>query len=159
MRPILTKESCETLIVGLVLYQLDYANCLFIGLPECDLQKLQRVQNIAAKIVLKSEENSITCLKKLHWLPISLRIKYKVLTMLYKSLYCQSPHYIRAMAELHTPERTGLRSDKIFQLLKIPNLKRKTFAARSYSVVAPMWWNELPNSIKQADNIDILKSN
>ena len=53
IRPILTKESCETLIVGLVLSQLDYANCLFIGLPECDLQKLQRVQNIAAKIVLK----------------------------------------------------------------------------------------------------------
>ena len=64
IRPILTKESCETLIVVLVLSQLDYANCLFIGLPECDLQKLQRVQNIAAKIVLKSEENSLTCLKK-----------------------------------------------------------------------------------------------
>ena len=158
IRPILTKESCETLIVGLVLSQLDYANCLFIGLPECDLQKLQRVQNIAAKIVLKSEENSITCLKKLHWLPISLRIKYKVLTMLYKSLHGQSPHYIRAMVEFHTPERTGLRSDKIFQLLKVPNLKRKTFAARSYSVVAPMWWNELPSSIKRADNIDIFKT-
>ena len=47
-------------------------------------------------------------------------------------------HYIGAMVEFQTPERTGLRSDKIFQLLKIPNLKRKTFAARSYSVVAPM---------------------
>ena len=74
--------------------------------------------------------------------------------MLYKSLYCQSPHYIRAMVEFHNPERTGLCSDKIFQLLKVPNLKRKTFAARSYSVVAPMWWNELANSIKRADNID-----
>ena len=158
IRTILTKESCETLIVGLVLSQLDYANCLFIGLPECDLQKLQRVQNIAAKIVLKSEENSITCLKILHWLPISLRIKYKVLIMLYKSLHGLSPHYIREMVEFHTPERTGLRSDNIFQLLKVPNLKRKTFAARSYSVAAPMWWNELPNSIKLAGNIDIFKT-
>ena len=60
---ILTKDSCETLIVVPVLSQLDYANCLFIGLPECDLQKLQRVQNIAAKIVLKSEDNLITSQK------------------------------------------------------------------------------------------------
>jgi hypothetical protein len=62
------------------------------------------------------------------------------------------------MVEFHTPERTGLRSDKIFQLLKVPNLKRKTFAARSYGVVAPMWWNELPNSIEWANNIDIFKT-
>ena len=57
--------------------------------------------------------------------------------MLYKSLHGLSPHYIRAMVEFHTPKRTGPRSDNIFQLLKIPNLKRKTFAARSYSVAGP----------------------
>ena len=67
-------------------------------------------------------------------------------------------HYIRAMVEFHTPERTGQRSDNIFQLLKVPNLKRKTFAACSYSVAAPLWWNELPNSIKLAGNIDIFKT-
>ena len=59
--------------------------------------------------------------------------------MLYKSLHGLSPHYIREMVEFHTPERRGLRSDNIFQLLKVPNLKRKTFAARSYSVAAPLW--------------------
>ena len=58
IRNILTKEACETLIVGLVISHLDYANCLYIGLPECDLKKLQRVQNMAAKIVLNNEENS-----------------------------------------------------------------------------------------------------
>ena len=105
----------------------------------------------------KRRELNIMSKKKLHWLPISLRIKYKVLPMLYKSLHGLSPHYIRAMVEFHTPERTGLRSD-IFQLLKVPNLKRKTFAARSYSVAALMWWNELPNSIKMAGNIDIFKT-
>jgi hypothetical protein len=62
------------------------------------------------------------------------------------------------MVELHTSERTGLRSSKIHLQLKVPNTKRKTFAARSYSVVAPMWWNELPNAIKQAENIDIFKT-
>ena len=37
IRNILTKEACGTLMVGLVISQLDYANCLYIGLPECEL--------------------------------------------------------------------------------------------------------------------------
>ena len=57
------------------------ANSLYIGLPDCDIKKLQRVQNIAAKTVLNNEEKSMFCLKKLHWLPVSLRIKFKVLTI------------------------------------------------------------------------------
>ena len=61
---ILTKEACDTLIVGLVISQLDYANNLYNGLPECDLKKLPRVTGLAAEIVLKSEENSLACLKK-----------------------------------------------------------------------------------------------
>ena len=94
----------------------------------------------------------------MHWLPISLRIKFKVLTLLYKSLHGLSPEYIRAMVELHTPERTGLRSENIFLHLKVPSIKRKTFAARSYSVVTSIWWNELLNTIKEADNTDIFKT-
>ena len=60
------------------------------------------------------------------------------------------------MDEFHTPERTG--HDNIFQMLKVRNLKKIIFAARSYSVAAPMWWNELPNSIKLAGNIGIFKT-
>ena len=78
IRSILTKEACETLVMGLVISQLDYANCLYIGLPECDVKKLQRIQNIAAKIVLKKDENSISCLKILHWLPTTNSTKNKI---------------------------------------------------------------------------------
>ena len=52
IRNLLTKEACETLIVGLVISHLDYANSMLIGIPECDLKRLQHVQNIAAKLVL-----------------------------------------------------------------------------------------------------------
>ena len=56
IRSILTKEACKTLVMGLIISQLDYANCLYIGQSECDVKKLQRIQNIAAKIVLKRVE-------------------------------------------------------------------------------------------------------
>ena len=108
-----SKKACETLVIGLVISQLEYANSLYIGLPDCDVKKLQRVQNIAAKTVLNNEEKPMTCLKKLHWLPVSLKIRFKVLTLVYKSLG-QSLKYLKTMLELHTPERTGMRSERIY---------------------------------------------
>ena len=41
IRPILTERTTSTLILGLVISHLDYANGIMIGLPETDLTKLQ----------------------------------------------------------------------------------------------------------------------
>ena len=37
----LSKEACRILVQSLVISHLDYGNALFIGLPDCDLDKLQ----------------------------------------------------------------------------------------------------------------------
>ena len=158
IRSVLTQNACETLILGLVISHLDYANAIYIGLAKCDLNRLQRVQNIAAKLVLNGNNNSRSCLKKLHWLPIHLRIKHKVLTLLYKSLRGEGPAYLSDLVELHPGGREGLRSSSIHQRLKVPFTQRKTFAGRSYSVVAPLWWNDIPNFIKLSDSTDIFKA-
>ena len=36
---ILTEETCKTLLVGLVILHLDYANAILVGLPETDKHK------------------------------------------------------------------------------------------------------------------------
>ena len=51
--PFLTTEACHTVVREIVCAHLDYANAVFAGLPDCEISKLQRVQNIAAKFVLK----------------------------------------------------------------------------------------------------------
>ena len=83
IRSVLTIDACWTIVFGLVTSHLDYANALYIGLPDCDLAKLQHVQNVAAKLVLnKSKYDSATqALKELHWLPIKFRIIHKILTL------------------------------------------------------------------------------
>lgn len=58
IRHILTPDTCETLVLGTVISHLDYANTLYLGLPQCDIKRLQRVQNIAPKLVLQSSEDS-----------------------------------------------------------------------------------------------------
>ena len=50
--PSLTHESAHTLVRGLVTSHLDYCNAIFAGLPNVLLKILQKVQNIAAKLVL-----------------------------------------------------------------------------------------------------------
>ena len=52
LRRYLSLEACQVLIHSLVFSHLDYCNSLLYGLPECVIGKLQRVQNIAAKLVL-----------------------------------------------------------------------------------------------------------
>ncbi len=50
-------------------------------LPESEIRKLQRIQNITATIVpgVNKDDRSSTTLKTRHWLPVHMRIKHKVL--------------------------------------------------------------------------------
>ena len=58
---------------------LDYCNSLLYGLPAYQIQKLQRVQNSAVRLV--SEESKFfhitPLLRALHWLPVAYWIVFK----------------------------------------------------------------------------------
>ena len=71
-RKFLTKQASSKAVIALVASHLDYANRILVGLPKVSIDQLQRVQNIAAKIVLvrSKYKNSTKCLEELHWLPI-----------------------------------------------------------------------------------------
>ena len=53
IRSTLTTEAAHTLVLGLVISHLDFCNSILFGLPKKSVNQLQRVQNIAAKLVLK----------------------------------------------------------------------------------------------------------
>ena len=84
----LNKDALITTVLGLVISHLDYASSILVDLPKCDINKLQRVQNMASKLVLgKAKYDSATeCLKQLYWLPIKMRIKFRLLCLIYKTL-------------------------------------------------------------------------
>ena len=83
IRRFLTKDAATTLVLGLVISHLDHCNSILYGLPDFDINKFQRIQNMSAKLVLQHKKsNSATqCLKDLHWLPIRERINFKILTL------------------------------------------------------------------------------
>ena len=58
------------------------------NLPNCQLNRLQQIQNSLARAVVKAPESShITpILKSLHWFKVNERIEYKLLSLTYKVL-------------------------------------------------------------------------
>ena len=139
IRDCLTTDACKTVIQGTVISHLDYSNSILSGLPKCDIQKLQRVQNVAAEVLLqKKSKDSITeCRAELHWLPVQARIDFKVLVIVFKCLTGEAPSYLKNLLKKHEVKRTGLRSECDNRLLSIPFTRRKTFADRSFSVYGP----------------------
>ncbi len=64
--------------------RLDYCNALLGGCPASSINKLQVVQNAAARVLTRSRKyDHITpILRSLHWLPIKLCISYIILLLI-----------------------------------------------------------------------------
>ena len=73
-------DSTKTLVSTFVLSRLDYCNSLLSGCPKHLLEKLKKVQNSAARLVLKAHKRDYVSplLRTLHWLAIQARIEYKL---------------------------------------------------------------------------------
>jgi len=72
IRRYLTSDASKSLVNGLITSRLDYCNALLNGLPQTSINKLQRIQNTAARIVTRTSRRShmTPILKDLHWLPV-----------------------------------------------------------------------------------------
>ena len=89
----LTEDTTKTLVTSYILSRLDYCNYLLMGTPNSVIQPLQKIQNFAARFVLLAprHHHSTPLLEKLHWLPISERIKYKITCMCFSAINGSGP--------------------------------------------------------------------
>ena len=160
IRRFLTEEATKSLVTSCVLSRIDYCNALLTGCPDTTLQPLQKVQNSAARLIARShrQQPCSPLLKKLHWLPVSERIKYKVACTCFSIITGSAPSYLSELVSLYSPSRT-LRSSSDTRLLRQGRYKRKTHGYRSFSIYAPQFWNSLPLHIRHASSLAAFKSN
>ena len=161
IRKSLTIAAAKTIALGLVIAHLDDANALYAGLPSSELKKLQRIQNMTAKIVTGAGkyDSSTSALKTLHWLPINLRIEYKVLTLVFRCIHKLAPNYLNDLISVKLkPNRSGLLSETNVNTLHLPRTTSKTFADRALSVNGPKLWNALPEDLRSIDDYNTFKT-
>ncbi len=114
LRPMLSMSNAEILINAFMTSRLDYCNALLGGCSARLINKLQMVQNAAARVLTRAR-------------------KYDHISLV-----------------LSTP----LRSQNSGHLI-IPRISKSTAGGRSFSYLAPKLWNNLPNTVREADTVSL----
>ncbi|XP_051506392.1 uncharacterized protein LOC127413344 [Myxocyprinus asiaticus] len=157
IRPFLSEHATQLLVQSLVITRLDYCNALIACLPACAIRPLKIIQNTAAHLVLNEPKrvHVTPLLVSLHWLPTDARIKFKALMLAYRTVTGSAPAYLKSFMQSYVPTRS-LQSAKKRRLVEPTQRGTKTLF-RTFSFIIPRWWNDLPNSIREADSLSVFK--
>ena len=134
---------------SLVLSRIDYCNSLLSSIPITQLNRVQRLQNWAARLVYRVSRDhpSQPLLNSLHWLPLKQRIIFKLLLIVYKILNNLAPKYLDTCLTVYTPSR-NLRSS--YDPLRLTG-------DRTFTISASKHWNNLPIAIRQSPSVNIFR--
>jgi hypothetical protein len=161
IRPYITKKAANAMAVSLVQSKLDYCNSLLAGLPHKQINRLQVVQNAAARVVTqtKKRDHISPILADLHWLPVTSRIDHKFLSLTYQAVQMDTPLYLSELVHRHEPVRSLRSSSK--GLLDVPGhreCKTKRYGQRAFKFAAPNCWNALPQTIRDSKSPQAFRS-
>ena len=130
---------------------LDYCNALYFGMSSKLMQKLQHVQNCAARLVMKRRipRGSLdSVIMNLHWLKVKYRNLYKILLIVHNCLLQKAPQEIMSMIQLGDSNRT-------LHLREKRSLTK--YGDRAFSHIGPKLWNLLPLQVRQIAETDDFK--
>ena len=156
IRNLLDTDTTKTIVTSFILSILDYCNSLLAGCSSGLIDRLQMLQNKAARLVSLSRkrEHITPVLEDLHWLPMKYRITFKINLITFNCLNNLAPSYLQELVEPYKPCR-DLRSSNA-NLLKVPNFKLK-FSEKAFSILAPKLWNSLSIETRNCEDRDTFK--
>ena len=150
IRHLLPLSTATALANSLVFSKPVYCNSLYSGISRTHLNKRHRIQNSLARVITNTSkyQNITPTLKKLHWLPIKQRIKYKLCLLTYKTLKNQQPTYHYNSLSFPSHSFSTRSSDSL--VLSIPYV-RSSLGKRAFSVIGSRLWNSLPPDTRNSE--------
>ena len=130
--------------------KIDYCNALYFKIHGTLLNKLQHVQNAAARIIKrKFNMRSIDdVFLEMHWLRVEERIIYKLVLIAHKCTLGIAPPDLCSMFHFSSLKRLSM-------LIELRVTTR--FGERAFSHVGPKLWNLLPLQLKAEKSIPKFK--
>ena len=151
IRTLLTFDATAQLIHALITTRLDFCNSILYNLPNNKIERLQRIQNQAARMLTRSpRRNHITSvLRELHWLRISDRIIFKILILTHKAFHGVAPVYLcelitkyeQATVRTRRAQDCFLLAKVLVFLISISKTCAASFFERSFIYAVPTLWN------------------
>ena len=138
IRRFLTSTATTTIVSAFALSRIDYCNSLLFGSTHDVSSHLQRIQNNAARVILRLPMSSrkTTHLKSLHWLPVKVRSTYKIACLCYHCHSSTAQSYVADML-LKKPSHTRNTRSSSYStpLLNRPAHSKATLGDRSFFII------------------------
>jgi hypothetical protein len=157
IRHCLPLPVAQTLAYSIVGSHMDYCNSVLYGAPKSSIAKLQRVQNMLARVVVNKPRHtpSTELLQSLHWLPVKERIDFKVALLTYKVRHSSTPDYLYNLLSDRVIHSSVTLCSSSKHVLCIPR-SLTVCGARAFSIAAPTIWNKLPADVQLQTVLPVL---
>lgn len=158
LRDLLSLPQLISVYNALVIPYFDYCSTVWGNCGTVLRNKLQKLQNRAARIITRSgyEIRSTKILTALNWCNLETRRNQQKGTLMYKIVNGMSPRYLNEMfVPLNEAHGHNLRNSEVD--VKIP-LPKSEYLKRSFTYSGAVLWNGLPSMIKTANSVNIFKN-
>ena len=156
IREFMTSAATATLVSALALTRIDYCISLLFGSTHEVTSHLQRIQNYAARVILRlpKSSNVTTHLKSLHWFPVKVRSTYKIACLCYHCHNSTAPSYVADMLQKKPSHSRNTRSSSYtMPLLNRPSHSKATLGDRSFSFASSSVWNSIQIDVRCAPSL------
>ena len=94
---------------------------------------------------------------ELHWLPVKMQIRFKLLLLVYQCVQQTAPTYLCELLHEKKKSKYGIRSYEL-EHLHIPDSETKTYGDRAFCFSGPREWNKLSLEIRQSKFVEVFKT-
>ena len=133
---LMDKKTAQVVSQTLVLLRIDYCNALMMGLAGYQINKLQRIQNMACRVTcsVRKFESITDHLMDLHWLRVQEHIVFKICILMFKCFRNTVPDYLAELIRFDSNHNRNLQSN-LKHLAQVPRRTNVQTSMSAFSII------------------------
>ena len=158
VKHVFDKKTLKLVINALVFSRLFYCSSVWSNTAKTNVNKLQLVQNFAARIVVnKRKYDHVTpILKSLNWLPVKDQLYFRDAVLAFKCMSGLAPGYLSDKL-ITRSNVSNQKNQKFTDDINIP-LFRSTTGKKTFHYRIVNIWNTLDNNIKLTIDVNTFRN-